>query len=180
MSRIILTGAQGTGKTTILNHYKNQQYNIITEVVRNLAKKGVPINENGTYEGQNIIFQEYKRLLSSKEDYMSDRGLTDVFGYSLYLQYINPWDCSVNKLVEHQKVELVDFLSKNPDVIFCYFPIEFPVENDGVRSVDEEYRKLIDRNIKFILDELSIPYYTISGELDKRLAQMNSIIHAHK
>ena len=43
MHRIIFTGAQGTGKTTVLNHYKENGKNVITEVVRRLAKKGVKI-----------------------------------------------------------------------------------------------------------------------------------------
>ena len=65
--RLILTGAHGVGKSTILNHYKDLGYNCITEVVRNLAKTGVNINEMGDEVGQKTIFKEYQKLLKSKK-----------------------------------------------------------------------------------------------------------------
>ena len=58
MKRLIFTGAQGTGKTTILNHFKNEGYNVITEVVRNLSKEGVKINEMGDESSQARIYDE--------------------------------------------------------------------------------------------------------------------------
>ena len=80
--RLHFVGAQGTGKTTILNHYKDQGYNVITEIVRNLAKEGVNINEMGDVEGQKTIFGSYQKLLKSKKGYISDRGLVDVLSYT--------------------------------------------------------------------------------------------------
>ena len=65
--KIIFTGAQGTGKTTILNHYKEQGYNTITEVVRKLSEEGVKINEMGDLKGQQKIFNEYNKLLNKEE-----------------------------------------------------------------------------------------------------------------
>ena len=61
--KLILTGAHGTGKSTILNHYKDLGYNVITEVVRTLAKDGVKINEMGDEAGQKTIFKEYQKFM---------------------------------------------------------------------------------------------------------------------
>ena len=171
--RIILTGSQGTGKTTILNHYKEQGMNVITEIVRNLAKTGVKINEMGDEEGQNIIFSEYERLLNDKNEYMSDRGLTDVAAYTLY--HVNQKKISVDVIQDELK-RIREFFEKNPDVIVCYFPIEFLVVDDGVRSTDEHFRDIIDRNIKFILDGLNIPYTTITGTVEERIKQIDNIL----
>ena len=86
MNRIIFTGAQGTGKTTLLKTCEENGARVITEVVRNLAKTGVKINEDGDEKGQKQIFKEYEKLLSDPQPYVSDRGLTDVLAYSIYLR----------------------------------------------------------------------------------------------
>ena len=61
--KIILTGSQGTGKSTVLKEFENEGWNVITEVVRNLSKEGIKINEMGDEEGQKRIFDTYKELL---------------------------------------------------------------------------------------------------------------------
>ena len=62
--RYILTGAQGTGKSSVLHNFEGRM-NIITEVVRNLAKnKHIAVNEDGNVHGQRMIFRTYKEALS--------------------------------------------------------------------------------------------------------------------
>jgi len=173
--KIIFTGAQGTGKTTILNHYKKQGYNIITEVVRNLSKEGVKINEMGDLDGQKRIFSEYRKTLNKEKSYISDRGLTDVTAYTSYLGIKNDnLDLRLESL--YQLVDITEFYNNNTDVITCYFPIEFPVVDDGVRSINEEFRHDIDENIKNILDGIGIQYYTITGTVEERIKQIDKII----
>lgn len=173
--KIIFTGAQGTGKTTILNHYKDQGYNTITEVVRKLSKEGVKINEMGDLKGQQRIFNEYNKLLNKEESYISDRGLTDVTAYTAYLGRKND---NVKLLIEtiYQLVDISVFYKNNPDIITCYFPIEFPITDDGVRSMDEEFLTEIDKNIKNSLEGLGIQYHTITGTVEERIKQIDKII----
>lgn len=173
--KIIFTGAQGTGKTTILNHYKEHGYNIITEIVRNLSKEGVKINEMGDLEGQRRIFNEYNKILNKEESYISDRGLTDVTAYTSYLSNKND-DNDLRVECMYQLFDIQDFYQKNSAVITCYFPIEFPVVDDGVRSINEEFRHDIDVNIKNILDGIGIQYYTITGTVEERIKQIDKII----
>lgn len=172
MERVIYTGAQGTGKTTILNIMR-AAYDVITEVVRNLSKKGVKINEQGTLDGQETIFNEYKRLLGKKREYISDRGLTDVTAYTMYLashEKNTDEKAALVRLAQNQINYIKQFVEKNPDIVYCYFPIEFPVVNDGVRSTDEEFRKEIDKHIVDILKTVNIPYITVTGSVEQRLS----------
>lgn len=171
--KIIFTGAQGTGKTTILNHYRDR-FPVITEVVRDLAKTGLKINEMGDEEGQHTIFETYVDRLTNTPSYISDRGLTDVFAYTWFHHEVQ------NKIsrdeISYESVTLLDFIEDNPDVIWCYFPIEFDVVDDGVRSTEEEFRHYIDRTIKELMDDAHIPYHTITGTVEERIKQVDEII----
>ena len=171
MHRIIFTGAQCTGKTAILNFYKEAGYNVITEVVRNLAKKGVKINEDGDEKGQTKIFNEYKKLLGvfDVNGYISDRGLIDVTAYTMYLR--DHGKISSN-LADKQIKQLMKFREQNPDITYCYFPIEFDIVDDGVRSLDEQFRADVDRNIKWLLENCGINYIVVKGTIEERIKKV--------
>ena len=172
--KIILTGAQGTGKTTILNHFVGK-IPVITEVVRNLSKEGVKINEMGDEEGQHRIFTEYVKLLAGKE-YISDRGLTDVYAYSQY--HFNQGKLSLDELA--YEAGEIEKLAQEKDLLVCYFPIEFDVVDDGVRSTDEEYRRYIDSAIRSALDSFGFKYIVVKGTVEERLWQIKEAIKNFK
>lgn len=178
MSKIILTGAQGTGKTTILNYFKNE-LPVITEVVRKLAKQGVPINEKGTVDGQKAIFEQYIKEFNEHDSYISDRGLTDVIGYTLaQISLTEDKDESDKLLATSFQMfnRFINWLNNNPDVFFCYFPIEFPAEDDGVRSTNEDYRRKVDKFIKTVLDASGVTYITVTGTVEERINLIKEII----
>jgi predicted ATPase len=168
--KIVTSGAQGTGKTTVLNMFKEAQYPVITEVVRNLVKtKGITINQDGTADTQRAVFNEYVRVLGDTEKYISDRGLTDVISYTL----AGVQDGKISEEVYKEQFEATkNFVLAHPDILYVYFPIEFPVVADGVRSVDENYRSQIDQLIKKHLDELGIDYLTVTGTPQERFCQI--------
>lgn len=168
--RIILTGSQGVGKTTVLNLFKEAGYPVITEVVRNLVKsQGISINKEGTDATQMLVFETYSKLLGETEKYVSDRGLTDVISYTA----AGVFEGKVSKSVlDAQEILIEDFVKDNADIAYIYFPIEFPVVADGTRSVDEDYRKQIDNLIHDTLDNLGIDYLTVTGTPEERFKQI--------
>lgn len=167
MHRIVFTGAQGTGKTTVLKDLETRGMRVITEVVRQLSKNGVKINREGDESGQNKIFKKYKDLLSefNPAGYVSDRGLIDVMSYTL--QLVEEGKVS-REFADKQLKQLKKFVKETPDIVYCYFPIEFPAENDGVRDVNEDYRATIDNNIRGLLQELGVNYIVVSGSVEER------------
>lgn len=177
--RLHFVGAQGTGKTTILNHFKDQGYNVITEVVRTLAQEGVNINEMGDVDGQKTIFSTYKKLLNSKKGYISDRGLVDVLSYTFSHAIAEDNENGpLKKLADKQFIAAEKFYRENPDIQICYFPIEFPVVDDGVRSTNEEFRSEIDFLIKLFLNTAGVKYHFITGTVEERIAKVDSILNS--
>ena len=170
--KVILTGTQSTGKSTVLYEFEKTGANVITEVVRKLSKEGVKINEMGDEEGQKKIFDTYKELLGNG-NYISDRGLTDVAAYTWHLVS----EGKIHPSILWEQLEDIDeFFNDHNDVLVCYFPIEFPVVDDGVRSLDEEFRKKIDIYIKDILDSRNIKYITVTGSVENRVNQIKNAI----
>jgi nicotinamide riboside kinase len=162
--KIIFTGTHGTGKTTIIDMFKDK-IPTITEVVRRLTKEGININEMGDEEGQARIFDEYVKLLFQDGDYVSDRGLTDVYSYSTY--HYNQGKLTLDELA--REGGYLEKLASRDDILWVYFPIEFPVIDDGVRSVNEEYREHIDNIIMCTLISYRIPFIVATGTVEERI-----------
>ena len=171
MHRIVFTGAQGTGKTTVLREMEKLGCNVITEVVRNLSKKGVKINKDGDEKGQTKIFKEYEKLLGemTATGYISDRCMVDVTAYSMYLAEQGKVS---EKFVEKQIKALQKFRAANPDITYCYFPIEFGVVADGVRDLDEEFRQAIDSNIIKLFQICGIQPIYVRGSVAYRTSKI--------
>ena len=169
-TKILLCGASGVGKTTVLNKFKEEGFDVVTEVVRTLVKeKGIKINEMGDEEGQRMIFDAVSE--SIKKDYIvADRCWVDVIAYTA-------WSVNQGKISKSILMPFIEFFVNSMTyqenkVLFVYFPIEFPVTDDGVRSTDEEYRKSIDDYIKGILQESGYHYITVHGTPEERVEQI--------
>lgn len=175
--KLLFTGAQGTGKTTILDHFKNDPaYNVITEVVRNLSKEGVAINEDGDAEGQEKIFNEYKRLLEADDDskiVVSDRSFIDVLAYTAYLYHHKPSDALADLFLE-QYIYTATYFKEHNDVMVYYFPIEFDLVGDGVRSMNNSFRNEIDTYISMFANAMVSHenLVRVSGSVNERMSQI--------
>lgn len=178
MQKIInFTGAQGTGKTTILKALQQdpafKEFDFVTEVVRNFVKeKGLKINQDGTTQTQELLFQAYSDSLEKKTSYVSDRCIIDVCAYTEDGCARNKKDPAWRALLQEQFNE-VKSLKEKLGYVF-YFPIEFPLVNDGVRSMNEEYQEWIDKYICNVLQLCDIPYTVVSGTVEQRIRTIKS------
>jgi predicted ATPase len=148
--RIILTGAQGTGKTTLMNELAKDGIRTISHIRKTAAENGIDIS-TATEEGQKIYFKTLKKELSSKRSYVSDRGLTCVAAYTFDKAVTGE---ITKKTADKQYMDLVKFHNENPDVLLVYVPIEFAIEDDGERSIDPDFQLKIDFLIRIFLIHL--------------------------
>ena len=169
--KICLIGTQGTGKSTLLNHFRDH-YNVIDGVARRCITQGCDSSESGTWSSQCKIFNSYLRALDD-ENYISTRSVLDVLAYTAWLTKA----CKITSTQYFSQLQdTINWWNRNPDIIICYVPIEFEIEDDGVRSVDKTYQKEIDEEMLRILQQLKVPYYTISGTVEQRVEQLKEII----
>lgn len=185
MKRIILIGAHGTGKSTLAIEYKkrygayiNEGYGRIVNVWQNENLKGHEQFDSDTaFKVQQLISNltlerfkaDYEREKS--QTYIATRSPLDCLCYSYLYGY-----CNSKKFKEYYN-ELIKL--DYSDCIFVYIPIEFPLEEDGVRPSGEERQKLYDIQIKRILRDFNIDYESVSGSVENRVEQLRQIVESN-
>ena len=170
IKRIALVGASSTGKTTVFELLKNKfpKYEFVNESTRNVAKYGFPINEFGTDATQLAISSFHLEALLRPGDLLLDRCYMDLMVYSNFMPGIDA--------PSHSYIEDTWNRVKKQYTHFIYFPIEFKSVEDGVRSVNEEWREKIDKEFKLLLDGVRRPYLTVTGSPMQRVDQILNYI----
>ena len=169
ITRIALVGASSTGKTTVYELLKNKlpKFEFINESTRSVAKYGFPINEFGTDATQLAISSFHLEALLRPGNILFDRGYLDLLVYTNHMDV----DDSTKNFIEDTWHRV-----KGEYTHYIYFPIEFVSVDDGVRSVNEEWRKEIDQEFKKELDNMHKPYLTVTGSPLQRVEQILNFI----
>lgn len=185
--KVNFVGTQGTGKTTLLEAARKDEafkdFQFCTEIVRDLVKKkNLSINESGNAKSQKVFFDAYNKILN-KDGYISDRCIIDVHAYTNYLYDYK----SSNSEKEFQSLykeilrenSILKSLNKDSFGIIIYFPIEFELVDDGIRSLNVYFQEYIDQYIVNTLNKYQLPFYTIRGSVEQRLKQLKEITFSH-
>lgn len=138
--RVSFTGAQSTGKTTLLNKCKEvyKDYKFVDEVTRYVRRTyDVKINEIGGTETQLYILAEHiKNHLKPEENLILDRCILDGYVYTKYQV--------IQGKVSHSVLEafngVYNVLMDKLDYIFYTDPSDVKLVDDGERSTDFKFR----------------------------------------
>ncbi len=166
--KIAIVGAHGVGKTTLSNQLAERLgLPILPDVAVEAFEKGFAISENTPPEVQFWMFSRQLELERLTEKFIADKCLID---YSVYADIIFD-DGRVTGL-------LAEMIRKNVSYsnIF-YLPIEFPLEDNGIRSLDPVFQKKVNDRYLEILDGWGIDYKIIGGDKDKRLSKALELIN---
>lgn len=167
--KIAITGAMGVGKTTLGKDLSEATaIRLLPEVAREMAKNGHLLDTEATPETELKIADYQRRLESGYSSWIADRCMVDVLAYTMVL------------FPEEEELanEINEKLCDTEYDIILYIPPEFAIEDDGVRSIDEDLQKRIDETIKHILlpGDFNPKTYIIRGTKEERVKQVLKII----
>ena len=180
------TGAQSTGKTTLLNHLHkcngDYPFEFVPEVTRLVMRDyEMPINENGGDLTQMLIMTEHVRnVYKNKADHLIrgvhqifDRCALDGIVYSLWLRH--------NDKISRRCYDACDLiyeeLKDKYDVIFYTSPDDVKLVDDGERSVDVKFRNDIINTFNIFLDRgYDGEVVVLKGSVEERLKTIKSAL----
>lgn len=161
---VSFTGAQSTGKTTLLTKCRDElvhsgPWEYIPEVTR-LVKRNfnVEINELGSNDSQLLIMnQHHVNTIQCKDSHaIMDRCIIDGLVYTKYLAEIGqvePWVVDIC-------YSMFNYLLPKLDVVFYTCPKDVILDDDGERSVNVSFR---DRIIELFDETLSEMHDDLTG-----------------
>ena len=181
--KISFTGTGCSGKSTLLKmcqEYYGDKFQYVTEVTRPIARKGLPINEDGNDDTQKAIIDAH--IENNKLDnVIMDRCIVDGYVYTCWLFEKQKVTSDVYEYAWDTYHDIVDDL----DIIFYCCPLE--MKDDGERSVNESFQKDIATNMTWLLYQE--PYFqpfqgtlvTLEDDnVDKRFEDIKIAIEKHE
>jgi len=168
---ISFTGAQSTGKTTLLKAIQLDErfhkFNFVPEVTRLVKKRyKLNINEEGDVMTQLAILNAHLEnyLKTRGKDAVMDRCILDGLVYTTYQYHSGKADPETMLYCEYLFKKLVHKV----DVIFYTEP-DIPLVDDGERSNDKIFRETIINLFETAIDHYGIDVVRLKGTVEQRL-----------
>lgn len=172
--RIAITGAQSTGKSTLLRFLKNDDdlkgFEFIDELTRKIAAKGININEEGSNMSQIFTVTIHAENIV-KDHFISDRCALDGLVYTKWLfdqGKVDQWILDYAVGVAKEVIPRYDYI--------FYLPPEIPIEDDGIRSADVKFRDDIVALFEKYTRELDIKLIELSGSVKDRARLFKKVL----
>ena len=182
------TGAQSTGKTTLLNrlHEKNGEYpfEFVPEVTRLVMHDyEMPINEDGDDLTQLLIMTEHVRnVFNHRADriirgshMIFDRCALDGIVYSVWLLK--------NRKISRACYDACELIYKSLqdeyDVVFYTSPDDVKLVDDGERSVDVKFRNDILELFDLYMHRYNGKLVVLNGSVEERLETIKATLAKH-
>jgi hypothetical protein len=173
--RIGFTGTMSCGKTTLVNALKElpefTEYSFATERSKYLRDLGIPLNTDSTVKGQ-IVFLAERASELIHENIITDRTVIDVMAFTNLAKSIPHYVCN-------EFEQLASRLIPEYDYIFYISPIGVELEDNGVRTIDPEYRMKVDREIRKIISSNKNKikkYIELSGTTEERIEKIKQVM----
>jgi len=173
--KIGFCGTVSVGKTTLVNALKElpefKDYEFRTERSKYLRDLGIPLNTDSTIKGQFVFLAERASELFH-DNIITDRTVIDVMAFTRLAK-------SIPYYIGDEICQAASHLIKEYDYIFYISPKGVEIEDNGVRTIDAEYRKEIDEEIKNLLTRYSHRNQRIiklTGSVEERVQKVKQTL----
>lgn len=175
---ISFTGAQSTGKSTLLQECKKLDLKVkyVDEVTRFIKRKyKVPINEHAGDTTQILIINQHVINSLMKKNVIMDRCIIDGLVYTYWLYEKG----KVSKWVLDYAKNVYDMLISKIDVIFYCQP-DFDLVDDGERSTDVIFRDEIIMLMDIVTSTCKPEQLVkLSGTVEQRMETIINTLNKH-
>lgn len=180
--RIIFIGAHGTGKSTLAKELSSILSMPVVESVAREAAKDFRILENECMISSNIperyrknayqkvlcsmSYWDFMRWVGAEVPCIMTRCPLDTIAYAM----------ADDDITDHTTSECLKVLQEDDKFrkalessLFIYLPIEFGIEDDGVRPTDVEFQSRVDEAMHKLMNMFGILPKVVSGTVEERL-----------
>lgn len=168
---VSFTGVQSSGKSTLVDALKMDErfrkFDFVPEITRRLKSQyDLNINEEGDDFTQLAVLNSHLHnyLTYRNKNAILDRCVLDGFMYTTYMYYTGKIPEAITLYASY----IFEKLIKKYDIIFYTEP-DIPIEDDGVRSVDVDFRNKMIELFEEAIKHYKIPVVRLSGDVGKRL-----------
>ena len=173
--KIGFCGTMSVGKTTLVNALKElpefKNYNFRTERSEHLRNLGIPLNTDSTLKGQ-LVFASERAAELMQEKIITDRTIIDVMAFAELSKSMSSAEKQhLNGVLWH--------LIREYDIIFHIDDLSIPIEDNGVRETNKDYRLDIHNKISSILSMfggMAGKLIKISGTTEERIEQVKNAV----
>ena len=181
-ARIILIGAHGTGKSTLANALSEVLDSPVVEsVAREFFKNWKYLEDcemlnptagcmHTTEVKQNILCSmsrwDFMRWVDTNINCIMTRCPLDTIAYGFADPKVSDelMKTNLNMLKEDPK-----FCQAIEKSLFVYLPIEFKLEDDGVRPMDKMFQRKVDTYMRKLMYDFHITPLVVSGSVEERM-----------
>jgi deoxyadenosine/deoxycytidine kinase len=175
--KIILTGAHGTGKSTLVKPLA-QEYNIevLQRTVRNFWEDNgvndfelLPSDVRSVFQKHLLLNQLKKESLLWEQGFITDRSVLDYLGYAVVSSAMSKTDLNLYKALIRERLLQYDYI--------IYLPVEFPAEPEYLRAhpkSQEQVAQVLEEHLQLWLNQEQ--YCIARGSVEERLEQIKSFI----
>lgn len=175
--KIILTGAHGTGKSTLVQPLATEyKLPVFQRTVRNFWEANgvndfelLPSDIRAIFQKHLLLNQLEKENTLWEQGFITDRSVLDYLAYAVVSSSMSKTDLDLYKALIRERLLQYDYI--------IYLPVEFPAEPEYLRANPQsqiEVAEVLEEHLNLWLKPEQ--YCIARGSVDERLGQIKNFI----